>query len=200
MKIITGAFMAFTTRLSLLSRIGKDDSDPAWNDFYTTYRPLILLRGSDNGLSEEEKEELVQNVMLSLYSGGKFAYDRSKGRFRSFIRCIIDSRAIDLKRRRKDQVVACDKTVMENIADSVDLSEYDSKWEQEWRRHLLAQAVEVLREQVEPVTFQAFELYALKEWAPAKVAEFLGISLNSVYVAKNRAVAKLREVINELDI
>ena len=67
--------MAFTTRLSLLARIGKGD-EVSWRDFYRTYRPLILLRGGDHFLTETEKEELIQEVLLSVFKGAEnFHYD-----------------------------------------------------------------------------------------------------------------------------
>ena len=55
--------MAFTTRGSLLSAVRRGD-EVGWQEFYDMYKPLILLRGSDLRLSQTEKEDLVQLVML----------------------------------------------------------------------------------------------------------------------------------------
>lgn len=188
--------MAFTTRLSLLSRIGKGD-DIGWYDFYRTYRPLILLRGSDHSLTESEKEELVQEVLLSVFKGSKrFHYDSSKGRFRSFLRTIIDRRVVDILRLRRNAVIDNSQEILDRLPDTED-SELDKKWDAEWKQLSLTQAVAELRCRIEPVTYQAFELYVLKEWAPAKVAAFLDLHVGSVYVAKNRAVEHLREILNE---
>ena len=53
-----------------------------WDEFYAMYKPLILLRGGDLRLSQTEKEELVQLVMLDFFKGSRsFVYDKSKGRF-----------------------------------------------------------------------------------------------------------------------
>lgn len=188
--------MAFTTRLSLLSKIGKGD-EVGWYDFYKTYRPLIILRGGDRLLTAEEKEELVQDVLLSIFKGsGTFAYNPCKGRFRSFLKTVIDRRSIDILRKRRNVVIDSDQEFLESLPDHND-SDLEKRWDSEWRKHTLTQAVAELRKRLEPVTFQAFELYVMKDWAPAKVADFLELSVNSVYVAKNRAVEQLRRIIKE---
>ena len=55
-----------------------------------------------------------------------------------------------------------------------------------------------LKLQLEDSTFQAFEFYAVKGESPKKVAKFLKIPVNMVYVAKSRALAKLRKIVNQL--
>ena len=45
--------MAFTTKKSLLARVRAGD-EVSWNEFYETYRPLILLCGRDCGLTHDE--------------------------------------------------------------------------------------------------------------------------------------------------
>ena len=51
--------MAFTTRKSLLAQLRAGGEVP-WREFYSTYKPLIMLCGDDCGLDADEKEELVQ--------------------------------------------------------------------------------------------------------------------------------------------
>lgn len=187
--------MAFTTRLSLLSRIGKGD-EIGWQDFYRTYRPLILLRGGDLGLNDSEKEDLIQTVTISVCNDGKLTYDRSKGRFQTFLRTIIGRRAVDILRKRNNAEVNVEDEFLQSLPDPDD-SELNRKWEAEWHKHILTQSVAELRTRIEAITFQAFELYVLKGWKPAKVADFLDMSVNSVYVAKNRAAEQLRKIIKE---
>ena len=92
--------MAFTTRGSLLSAIRRGD-EVSWDEFYRMYRPLILLRGGDLRLNQTEKEELVQLVMLSFFRTARtFHYDKSLGRFRDYLKRIIQNKACDLMRKR----------------------------------------------------------------------------------------------------
>lgn len=58
--------MAFTTRKSLLAKVRAGD-EVSWHEFYTAYRPLILLCGNDCSLTPDENDELVQAVMTEIF-------------------------------------------------------------------------------------------------------------------------------------
>lgn len=188
----TSLIMGDTIRKSLLDAIQRGD-EISWYDFYETYRPLILLRGRDFNLNADELEELCQLVLIDIFKmGDKFKYDPAKGRFRDYLRRVISHNAIDLLRKRpKHRYIEKD--------DDVSLSDLPSdSWTEEWYNHILSQALSILRTQVEIVTYQAFELYALKQLPVKKVASFLNISPNMVYVAKSRAMQRLKSIIKKL--
>ena len=124
--------MAFTTKGSLLAAVKKGD-EISWQQFYDMYRPLILLKGGDLRLNQTEKEELVQLVMLSFFNTSQtFCYDKSKGRFRDYLKRIIHNKACDLMRKRQDGEIS-----VEDIPLTVEklLSEGDSHWDEEWQNH-----------------------------------------------------------------
>ena len=56
-----------------------------------------------------------------------------------------------------------------------------------------------LRGRVKPETFVAFEMYAMHRKTVEEVAEFLNISVSSVYTAKSRCITTLKEIIIELE-
>jgi len=56
-------------------------------------------------------------------------------------------------------------------------------------------ALERVKGEVEPRTYQAFQLYVLEEWSVSDVAEFLKMSQPSVYTAKSRVVQRLRHLL-----
>jgi len=186
--------MIYTTRKTLLEAI-KDGEEVSWHEFYTAYRPLIILRGSDFQLTVDEKEELVQLVLLAIFHNCKtFQYDRSKGQLRDYLRKLIGRKAVDILRKRKNNHVS--ENMLDYLPDKDSLLE--QAWNAEWQGHLLTQAVEMLRYRLKPVTFQAFELHVINERTAKEVAAFLNISVNMVYVAKSRAIEKLRVIIREL--
>ncbi len=183
--------MGYTTKKSLLDAIQRGD-EISWFDFYETYRPLILLRGHDFHLNGNELEELCQQVIIDIFKlGSKFKYDPAKGKFRDYLRRVISHNAIDLLRKRPK---------LQNLEEET-IPFYDppaKKWDEEWYNHILFQALAILRTQLELVTYQAFELYALKQLPAEKVAAFLNININMVYVAKSRAMQKLKPIIKKL--
>ncbi len=188
--------MAFTTRSSLLSAVRRGD-EVSWDEFYRMYKPLILLRGGDLRLNQTEKEELIQLVMLSFFNTSRtFRYDKSKGRFRDYLKRIIRNKACDLMRKRHD-----DETSIEAIPQTVEklLAEGEDRWEQEWRNHVLRQALEDLRCEVSPLVYQAFSMLSQENMSGKDVAATLGISTNAVYVYKHEALKKLKALIAEAD-
>ena len=183
--------MNYTTRKTLLEAI-KDGRDVSWHEFYAVYRPLIILRGSDYQLTADEKEELIQMVLLEIFHKCKsFHYDRSQGRLRDYLRKIIGCKAVDILRKRKPNHISTD--MLTDYIDNDSLLE--QAWKSEWQNHLLAQAINILRNRIEPVTFQAFELHVINEKSAKEVALFLNISVNMVYVAKSRSTKMLRAII-----
>jgi RNA polymerase sigma-70 factor (ECF subfamily) len=156
------------------------------------------MRGGDLSLCKEEKQDLIQDVMLCMFTkAGKFKYDREKGRFRDYMRTIIGRRAVDIIRRRNPAIAVGDGIV--RITDKLVSPEQDDRWLAEWKTHVLNQALVELKSALEPITYQIFELYALKGWTPDRVQRFLKVGKSSVYTAKSRAVDKLGEIVKKLE-
>jgi len=192
--------MAYTTRDSVLLRIRRGDSI-GWTEFYAIYEPLIRLRGQDRGLSASEADDLVQNVMTSIFQGEKVAqFDRSKGRFRDLLRTIADRRAVDLLRKRKQDEVAMDSLPDGGLLPESDhREELDARWETAWQKHLVAQAMEELEPQVKPKTFAAFGATVFDARSPEVVAEELSLSVQNVYAIKHRLLKQLRKTVHDLE-
>ena len=201
--------MAFTTRKSLLAKVRAGD-EVSWAEFYAAYKPLILLCGQDCLLTPDENDELVQQVMSEIFQKdivGKydpdhipddivFHYDPSHGRFRYYLRKIIRNQALKFIQKRKGFVELDNpqKTVEEPEIDV-----WDELWDEEWKRHVLAMALTELKGHVQPETYVAFEMYAIQERPVQEVAKFLNLSVASVYTAKSRCVAALKEIISKLE-
>ena len=200
--------MAFTTKKSLLMRVREGD-EVSWNDFYTAYKPLIFLCGGDFGLTPDEKEELVQQVMTDIFKRdilGKydldhvpddvvFKYDPAKGRFRHYLRKIVQNHAVRIYRGRK-------RHEAENIDDMPEIAgndEWNSMWDSEWKKHVLTMALTELKIRIRPETYVAFEMYALQNRSVEDTASFLNMSIASVYTAKSRCIAALKDIIADME-
>ena len=202
--------LKLTTRKSLLARVRQGDRI-AWEDFYDNYSLLIKYCGYDCGLTPTEQDELVQNVMCEVFQRDilkkfdpnepeqncTFVHDPGKGRFRHYMRGVIKHQAYKILRSRRNDVSidAGDNHIQ--ISSSED--DWENIWEFEWQRHVLIMAMEELRTRVQPDTFVAFEMYAVQNRPVQEVADFLDISVSSVYTAKSRCISVLKEVIKELE-
>ena len=198
--------MAYTTKKSLLAKVRAGD-EVSWQEFYEAYKPLILLVGNDCSLSPDENEELVQQVMCELFTKDiigkydpdhipddvKFAYDPKRGRFRHFLKRIVRNQAIKIYRKRFNHT---DREDAETVCGE---NTFDKVWDEEWQRHVLKMALDELRGRVQPETYSAFEMYALQNRKLREVCEFLDMSESSVYTAKSRCIAALKDIIANLE-
>lgn len=182
-----------TTSATLLARLKVSGDDAAWGEFARRYSRLIWWFGRSAGLETTDAEDLVQEVMGEFARQAlTFEYQKEKGRFRGLLRTIAQRRAIDMIRRKRIPVAAAG--VLERL-------ESPRAMEEEWERlestGLVLRALENASKEVEPITYQVFQLHVLEEWPVRRVAEFLGVSEASVYAAKSRVLARVRRIIEQ---
>jgi len=186
--------VALTTRSSLLARLAEGDEVP-WAEFDRLYSPFLKRVAARCGLAGQDLDEAVQTVMVDLHrTFATFRYDRGKGSFRGYLKQAMIATVSRMVRQRQRA-----GTPTAVPPDAPEPSGLDEVWEQEYQQHLLREALRQVRFEVDPVTFQAFDLYALQEVPVSEVAAFLGISRDSVYQAKTRITARLRAIVEEMD-
>jgi len=189
--------MAFTTRLSLIERMA-DGNEITWQEFHDIYRPLIYLRGRDRGLNDEELKDLCQESLLSIFNGkDKFVYDQTKGRFRNYLKTIVDRRSFAIIKKRNWQN---EKSLVANQENqtSNDFDDMEQNWERAWQEKILEDAMNTVKTHVNDVTFQAFKMTYRDGLSTDETAKKLGISADSVYVAKHRTLKRLQIIISQL--
>lgn len=188
--VILCIIMAYTTNRSLLSALQRGD-EVSWQEFYETYRPLILFCAKGR-LTPEESEDLVQLVMMKFFrSGDKFRYDPAKGHLRSFLGTITRNTITDILRRRKAPDTG-------TPLPEPDVDDFEQHWEEEWEKHIFAQALTELKSRVSARVFQTFDLYVLHSQNAGDVARFLDIDIDRVYKAKLRCIRILQEIVSRL--
>ena len=187
--------MAWTTRKSLIERVLNGDEE-SWGAFYANYSRLVYAIGERSGLSADDCEDLVQEVMRTIFNNKDcFRYDPAPGKFRTYLTGIVKHKVCDFYRKRDDKLVARDDEAVLEASDPV--NRLDDVCTEEWKNHILNVALMELRERVEPETFDAFQMYVLQERQSSEVAEALSISESAVYVYKNRCMKHLRSIIDK---
>ena len=73
-------------------------------------------------------------------------------------------------------------------------------WEQTWEEVILGHCLDQARREFRPKTWSAFEQVALQGRSPVEVADRLGMSRNSVFIAKHRVLKRLRELQADCDV
>ena len=71
-------------------------------------------------------------------------------------------------------------------------SELAKEWDREHDRHVSQKLLELVKNDFEPTTWDAFRRFALDGVPASKVAEEMGISENAVLLSKSRILKRLR--------
>jgi RNA polymerase sigma-70 factor (ECF subfamily) len=183
-----------STRFSLLMRLRESESGDAWERFTQLYTPLLFFWARRVGLNSADADDFVQDVLVLLIDRiGNFEH-RGQGSFRAWLRTVAINKCRQRFRRRSPVAVGCDDPVMESLA----AVETDPFWEVEYRQHLVARALEIMRSQFEPATWQACWQRTVEGRPAAEVAKNLGLSEGAVYVYTGRVLRRLREELAEL--
>ena len=184
-----------TTSKTLLDKIASGD-EISWDEFYLKYAPIVKALAKFKGLDANAADDVCQQVMLQFFKQSKtFKFDPNIAKFRTYFGRIVNAKITNYYRKRGE--VSSDKP--EEIP--VD-SEEGNLFMNEWRKTVLKEAEQELKQRVAPETFQAYELYAVQNRPVKKVAEYLDCTENQVYQAKKRCFAMMREILlamNETD-
>ncbi len=178
------------TSLTLIDRVQRSDPQ-AWTRFVQLYAPLIFHWCTRRGLSPADATDLGQEVFLKVASSiGTFKKDQPSDSLRAWLRVITQRKIVDYIRKRNRQLPTVRMVAEAELAQSDEpLSAFELDEEQQI---LYRRAIELLERDFTEVTIKAFMLSIVDGLPAATVAEKLGITLNAVYIAKSRVLAKLR--------
>lgn len=189
-----------STHISFLEKLREGPTGSGWNAFDQRYRELLYRYALKRGASHAEAEDIVQEVEVNVFKAiNGFQYDRSKGRFRAYLRTsVVHAMGRVLASERRE--VALDPEVLATTVDTDGPgSPEDPVWDREWRLHRLRCAMDEISADFEPVTLAAFRLHVLSGWPADQTADHLGLSKASVYQAKCRVLKRLKEIIEGPD-
>ena len=154
------------------------------------------MRGAKKGLTPDEIETLVQNVMDSFFRGAKnFQYDPTKKFKYYFYRVIHNHICNILRERMKEGSIFSPHPVDDTHPD--DREPLDGGIEEEWTQYLYQTAFQEIKGRVPAVTYQVF-LLLLQHLPPKEIADKLGIALSSFYNHKKAAMIEYKKILAEL--
>jgi len=184
------------TRVTLLERLRDGTDAVAWEEFFDCYWRLIFASARRRGCSEHTAEEIVQDVMLAVFEKKHvFRYDPAQGRFRDWLAAVVRNKVAERRRRPDDRIRGQGGDSADALSQhETDGEARDEAWEAAFEEALLVALLELVRREVNPRTYQAFELSALHEMRGTEVAKITGQSRNAVYLARRKVIARLKEL------
>ena len=89
-----------TTIKTLIDKL-RDGDSLSWEEFYDRYNGIIRDLGNAKGLTLDECDDLVQEVMLRFFHTSKtFQFEPDIARFRTYFGRIVEGKIIDILRKR----------------------------------------------------------------------------------------------------
>ena len=210
------SFDPIPTRHSLLNRLKDWGDQTSWQDFFDTYWQLIYNVAVKAGLSDTEAQEVVQETVIAVARKiGEFKADPAHGSFSAWLMQLTRWRIADQWRKRGEvgqasrlsgaggtPALRCDDTgstgPIERVPDPASLA-LDAVWQAEWEAHLMAAAIERVKQQVSPRQFQMFDLHVRQNLSVQETARMLQASVASVYMAKHRVARLVKKEVRKLE-
>jgi RNA polymerase sigma-70 factor, ECF subfamily len=182
-----------TTSATLLSHLRHDNDPSAWGRFVRLYSPLLYSWAGSMGLQHADALDLVQEVFTTLIQKlPEFTYDSHKS-FRSWLFTVTRNKFLEKARRRVlpvDRRVPPEELVAPPAAEAVE--------EGDFQRYLMGQVLPAMRELFQPSTWQAFWEHVVEGQPAPEVAARLGVTVNAVFKAKARVLARLHRELADL--
>ena len=191
-----------TTRLSLVLRLGDPNDREAWGRFVELYAPVLYRFFRRRTLQDADAADLTQDVLHVVAKRvNSFAHNEAPGAFRAWLYTIARNRLRHfLDQRHRSTPPGGDWEAIEPAEDLPAPDEDAAAWDQDYRRRVFAWASDQVRARVDPSTWQAFWQTAIEGRTGEEVGQSLGMSTGAVYMAKSRVMARLRKLVDEIEL
>ena len=180
------------------------DDTRAWERFWRFYEPILKRYIARLKVNPNDSADILQELFLKLRQKlPAFSFDRSRGRFRGWLRTLTDRtvmdhfRAVAAQRKKDDQVAEYLVSVQAGLAET---DPGDAERDRLWVQTVSVLVMQKIREQFGPRTVACFEESTLKRRKANEIAAELGIAnVNNVYVYASRVLSRVEKLKAEYD-
>lgn len=188
------------TSPSLLERV-RTNQPGSWERLVDLYAPLVYHWCRRGGLGVEDAADVFQEVFRSVAGHiDEFRRDRAGDTFRGWLRAIARNKIHDHFRRQEGQAQAAGGTdaQLRLLALPEPNSEEENPDEAGLLHRQVREALEALRGEFEPRTWQAFWQVQMEGRPTDEVGAGLSMTAAAVRKAKLRVLRRLREELGDL--
>lgn len=186
---------------SSTSRTSDDERD--WREFVEIYEPVVYGLARKSGMQDADARDLTQTVLASVCKSiDRWTPDPARGRFRAWLYRIAKNATINaLSRTNSTPRGAGDTRTLELLAQQpASEPASDVAYRGEYRRQAFRWAAKRTRAQVSDSTWRAFWRTSVESASIESVAQELGVTVGVVYAARSRVLARLKAMVQELDL
>jgi RNA polymerase sigma-70 factor (ECF subfamily) len=183
-----------TTSRSLIDRVRAMEPQ-AWQRLCAIYGPLVYRWGRLAGLQDVDAADIGQEVFRTVAARiGDYRNRQPSGTFRAWLRAITRHKIGDLFRRRASHPAAPGGSAAWDQLHQLPASSLDVQADDPLAdAGVLHRTLELIRQEFEPQTWQAFWLATTDELPAAEVAARLGTTPQAVRQSKYRVLRRLRQ-------
>ena len=185
------------TRVTLLTRLKDGRDADAWREFVQLYGPVVYRFARNRGLQDADAADLMQDVMRSVARNAhRMEYDPKRGTFRGWLYTVTRNKIYNFLSSQKNRPRGTGDADAQERLDATPAREEEgpeADWEKEYQRRLSGRAMEIVKDEFQPATWQAFWGTAVDGRPAQEVGTELKMTAGAVYVAKSRILARLRE-------
>jgi len=189
----------YNTRQTLIQRVKNQHDDPSWEEFAGIYRGYIYTVIRNMGITESDRDELVQQTLIKLWRKLPEIDCEHSGRFRSWLSTVTKNCVIDFIRKRKREAALQEKAADREKIEQMNavLPDIDRISEKAWKQHLASMALDNIEPHFSGKAVKVFRL-SLQGMEVPKIAAELDIQEATVYRLKTRVKARLIEEVQRL--
>ncbi len=183
-----------TTSTSLIVRIQHDDQ-AAWARLEFLYHRLVFYWCKKQKVPRNDWEDITQAVFQTVHHYiGDFIKHDGKASFRPWLRAITLTRILDFRKGLKNVPVLLSDTATDLIKQSLTCFPDDPTIDDEAEKEtLIGQAMEIVKSEVAPKTWEAFYQTAIAGNDSFIVSKMLGMTAANVRKAKSNVLKRLRD-------
>lgn len=190
------------TPLTLLGRLKSNDPG-AWDRLSRLYGPMVYAWARRANLQPEDAADITQTVFQSIFTGfHRFRKERPSDRFRDWLWTITRHRMIDHFRKLRSAAIGMggsDAHVQwQQLPEDLWPEGIDLNAESSETTYLVRRALELVRSEFEPKTWQACWKTTVEGATVTDVATELGMSSGAIYVARSRVLKRIRQELEGL--
>lgn len=189
------------TRHSLLLRLADARDAEAWSEFVAVYESAVFRFACSRGLQRADAEDVTQKVLQAVLAKAPIWDRTSGGSFGAWLFRVTRNLAAKTWNAQNDRDVHWSKEEDSNWLEAIPSPSDEEKtlFQMEYRKALFHWAADRVRGHFQSETWSAFWMNSVDQVDASVVAEQLGMTKSTVYVAKCRVMKRIRDEIERFE-
>lgn len=187
------------TRSSLIAQVQSPEHREAWDQFVLIYRPVIYRMARRRGMQDADAQDLSQDVLIRISKSIEGWVPQEGVRFRHWLRKVASNAIVTALTKSKPLGIVNGSAAEQILAEATEASAVTSELQDECFREQYLRAAAIVKVDVSPATWAAFEQTVVQGQSCEEAAESLGKSIGTIYAARSRILKRLQLEIQRLE-